>query len=247
MPAWIEKNSRQLSAQAHAWTAWTRDVAAASLARCCAGWLTPDERQRLEQLLTPRLQHEYRLTRALCRIVLSHYADVDPADWKFTTGRFGKPRIAGPAGYTSLRFNLTHTNGLVICIVSRAGEVGIDAEETSRPVDVDEIIQHFFAPAEQTELAALPAAKRRERFFEHWVVKEAYLKGIGQGILRELERLGIEWDRTGRPADKGFWRFSLHRVGAHHIAAATVRCKNDVPIRWMSAARLLKARVAIEA
>ena len=83
-----------------------------------------------QQFPTERQRHDYLTARVLCRATLSRYAPVHPSEWKFEKGAYGKPRIAAPAGFESLHFNLTHTEGLMIFLVSRAGEVGIDAEKT---------------------------------------------------------------------------------------------------------------------
>ena len=52
------------------------------------------------------------------RTVLSNYADVAPADWRFAEGERGKPYIQSPAGAPTLHFNLSNTLGLVVCAVS---------------------------------------------------------------------------------------------------------------------------------
>ena len=97
------------------------------------GWLSADEAEHLRRLKSEAPRREYLATRVLCRATLSRYVGVDPAHWRFCAGRNGKPRIAGPRGFVSLRFNLTHTRGLVICLVTRTGEVGVDAEEIFAP------------------------------------------------------------------------------------------------------------------
>jgi len=87
--------------------------------------------------------------RALCRLALSHYTGVDPATWVFTAGKYGKPAIARPAAFRAARFNLSHTDGLIVCAVGRAGEIGIDVEDTSRQVDIVQISRHFFSADEE--------------------------------------------------------------------------------------------------
>jgi len=182
-------------------------------------------------------------------MTLSRYSSVDPADWKFTTGPNGKPKIAGPSGFSSLRFNLTHTDGLIICLVSRAGEVGIDAEETSRAVDIAQVTKHFFSKTERTSLEQLPSKRRALRFFQQWVLKEAYLKGKGQGLMREPSRFTIEIDAEGSPISKGSWQLSIHRPGPHHVAAMAIRPRRgigSVPVKWFTSRGLLEAGIPIE-
>jgi 4'-phosphopantetheinyl transferase len=123
---------------------------------------------RPEGLGTSKRQQEFLATNAFCRGVLSRYAAVEPGDWAFRRGDFGKPKIEGE--FAELRFNLSRTAGLLACIVSRAGEVGMDVEETTRPVDVERVVRHFFSREERNYLAGLPTEQREAWFFERWVL-----------------------------------------------------------------------------
>jgi 4'-phosphopantetheinyl transferase len=172
--------------------------------------------------------------------VLSQYADVHPGDWRFKASVHGKPRIVAPRGYSSLRFSLTHTEGLMVCLVSRCGEVGVDAEEVSRRVNVDEVARHFFAPSERAELAALAPEKRGRRFFEIWVLKEAYLKGRGCGLSVSPQRIGITWGPKGKPNAIRDWQLALYRPTPQHVAATAIRASNAVRVVWRDAAGLFK-------
>ncbi len=195
------------------------------------------------------MQHDYLATRALCRLALSHCTDVDPATWVFTAGKFGKPTIARPVAFRPLRFNLSHTDGLIVCAVSRAGEIGIDVEQTSREVDIAQISRHFFSADEQRHLSTLSAKERKSRFFELWVLKEAYLKGRGMGLSKSLDAFSIQWDRKGKPLSIGNWQLALHRPTARHIAATAIRQRRDAstfPVRWRDAHQLFETDISIE-
>lgn len=223
---------------AHAWSLSLENVDPGLLRDRCLSWLTPEERARCEAFRTPRLRHEYLAARVLCRSTLSRYTGVDPRSWNFAQGLQGKPAIAGPAELLSLRFNLTHTDGLAVCLVSRAGEVGVDAEETSRDVDVAEVARHFLSDSAQALLASLPSDQRTARFFEHWVLKEAYCKGLGKGLGGAPERLTIELNERGEPAEVEGWQFGLYRPTSHHVAAVAVERRDGagpVSIDWFVA------------
>jgi 4'-phosphopantetheinyl transferase len=230
----------KLSAEAHVWLLRTDGM---SLQRCM-GWLGKDERAHWEGLDTSKRKHEFLAMRAFCRGTLSRYAAVEPGAWKFGIGNFGKPEIEGPREFAALRFNLSHTSGLVACIVSRAGDVGVDTEETARAVDVEQVVRHFFSQEERDYLAGLPTGRREEWFFERWVLKEAYVKGRGVGLGDGEELLAIsQGDEDEAPEAQG-WRFAVHRPTARHVAAAAVRA--PAAIRWFTASGLSEAGVAIE-
>lgn len=235
-----------LGTGADAWQLNPSTISAVLLRKRCLGWLSSEERAKHDELRSERLQHAYLAARALCRATLSRYTSVHPSEWRFDVTAHGKPKIAGPVEFKSLRFNLTHTTDLVICLVSRAGEVGVDVEDTSRAVDIEQMARHFVSRREEARLSRLPATARAERFFEQWVLKEAYLKGIGKGVALGPERLMVRSDDDGRIAPIRDWRFFLHRPTSSHVAAAAVRRRDaaePVSVRWLSADGLLRPDV----
>jgi 4'-phosphopantetheinyl transferase len=212
----------QLLIAAHAWHCRPGDFPAESLAALSLPWLSEAERHHHNQFGSENLRHEYLAARALCRLTLSRYTGVEPQDWRFIVNANGKPAVAGPADFSGLHFNLTHTRGFQACIVSRAGEVGIDAEETSRPVEIQSVAGHFFSPAEQTMLAALPPQERQIRFFEIWVLKEACIKACGLELAGSLSRFTIQFNQ-GVPLPVLDCFLGLHRPAANLIAATAFR------------------------
>jgi 4'-phosphopantetheinyl transferase len=238
----IIRSWHDLLTAAHAWQIDPRDIAPPELRTRCLSWLSSDERAHYESIGSERLRHDYLCARSLCRATLSHYTSVDPPAWRFATNARGKPRILRPAIFKTLRFNLTHTNGLMICLVSRAGAVGVDAEETSRVVDVEQIARHFASGREQLRLRNLDGPKRRERFFEQWVLREAYLKATGRGIASAAERFAIARDADVDAMRAGTWQFSIHRASSNHVAAAAVRrhhATDPIAVHWLRADGLL--------
>jgi 4'-phosphopantetheinyl transferase len=236
-----EKRSRvnweSLRSSADAWQCIPEGFSFQALRDRCSSWLPAEELRDGEERTTIHLRHDYLMARLLCRAVLSSYTGVDPRNWSFRTGVFGKPYVAQPREFRSIHFSLTRTRGLLVCLVSRVGEVGVDAEETSTPVDVCRIAKHFLSPAEQAQLSSLTAQQRNTRFFEQWVLREAYVKGTGRGLAHSPERITIEFGEDGRPLPIDDWQFSLHHPSTRHVAATAVRAgcgTPTVPIRWVT-------------
>jgi 4'-phosphopantetheinyl transferase len=233
----------ELQTSAHAWHINPAKLSYAVLEQLSERWLDPGELTYLRKLPKRTLQHNYLAVRILCRAVLSHYTNVDPADWRFKPTSHGKPKIASPRNYSSLHFNLTHIEGMIVCLISRAGELGIDAEKISRRVNIDEITRHFFSRSEQAELAKLAPKRRNKRFFEIWVLKEAYLKGRSRGLSISPERVSIQFHPRGNPAPIRTWQLALHHPTARHVAATAIRVQPSdppIPIIWRNAAELFK-------
>ncbi|MFD4577991.1 4'-phosphopantetheinyl transferase family protein [Streptomyces sp. NPDC058417] len=94
-------------------------------------------------------------------------------------GPHGRPVLRAPG----VHFSLSHSGGLVM--VALAPEpVGVDVEGLA---SVRAVLgaQSALHRAESEELARLPAAARPEAFTRTWVRKEAYLKGLGTGLVRD--------------------------------------------------------------
>jgi 4'-phosphopantetheinyl transferase len=192
--------------------------------------LSDAERARCRQFLFAPDRRDYAAAHALVRAVLSRYADIHPAGWRFQQGANGKPRLAGGSEVPPLSFNLSHTHGCVACAVAPGVDVGIDVEQTDRRVAAAEVAARFFSSQENADLAQLAPGERTERFFELWTLKEAYLKAIGTGLSHPLSTVTFALDR---PATIGFvpppdedgaaWQFALFAPTPRHRIALAVR------------------------
>lgn len=203
--------------------------------------LSPDEHQRMARLVFERDRVRFLLTRALVRTTLSRYAPVAPADWHFIANAHGRPEILDrPAGVPDLRFNLSHTDGLIACAVTIGREVGIDVEHVGRRLTQD-VAARFFAPAEVAHLQSLPADQQERVFFDYWTMKEAYIKARGFGLALPLGDFAFHFAPDHPPTitiapslndDPATWQFQqdwptpLHRLGL-----AIRRTGDDLPVR----------------
>jgi len=171
----------------HLWYTLSDDIAPPAALESYLGLLSPDERVRHARFLNERARHEYLITRALCRTVLSRYADVAPTDWQFRVNPWGRPEIALPMT-SHLRFNLSNTRGMVVCAVALEGDIGVDVEAVDRGGDLLEIADRFMAAPESAAIRALPPDNQAHRFFVYWTLKEAYIKARGMGLSIPLDK-----------------------------------------------------------
>jgi len=141
-------------------------------------------------------RHQYVITRALVRTVLSAYCEVDPRAWRFGSTSYGRPYIAAPDVLPGLSFNIAHTAGLIVCACATSRVVGVDAERVrDAPLDV---ANRYFSPIEVAELRALPPDAQPERFFQYWTLKESYIKATGKGLSTPLDQFSFRLDTPGR-------------------------------------------------
>jgi 4'-phosphopantetheinyl transferase len=162
--------------------------------------LDDNERARAAKFVFDRDRELFIFSRGFLRLSLGRYLAADARDLRFVTGPTGRPELASPACKT-IRFNLSHTEGLVGAIFTRAQDCGVDVENRVRAGDYKELISTVLAPAEAAELMLLNEEGRPDRFLEIWTLKEAYLKGRGLGLSyppRSVSFSGFDCDGPER-------------------------------------------------
>jgi 4'-phosphopantetheinyl transferase len=225
---------------AHLWYVFPEELSDPYLLAAYHMLMSPEEAVQQARFRFPEGRHEYLVTRALVRAVLSIYAPVAPRAWQFVRNRYGRPEIAGPDGAPPLRFNLSNTRGLIACLVTLEREVGVDVEDTTRKGETVGVADRFFSPSEAAALRALPASRQRDRFFDYWTLKEAYIKARGMGLAIPLDHFSFRLDDpsgiriTFEPAlsdDPERWQFCLWSpTERHRMAAALHRRRGEGPL-----------------
>ncbi len=206
------------------------------------GLLTAPERERLQRFHFAKDQHRYLITRALVRTVLSRYAPIAPADWAFEPGPQGRPQITNPHPLAQgLRFNLSHSDGLVVLAVTTGREVGVDTESTARSAPL-EVADRYFSRRETAALRALPPSAQPQRFWELWTFKESYIKARGMGLSLPLDQFSFELEteaRAGIAFDTGIadsptrWRFWQLRPDTEHLVAMCLESTPAEPTEFI--------------
>lgn len=156
--------------------------------------LSAAERERMARFRFDRDRHNYRVAHALLRGLLARELGCPPDALEFVHGPHGRPELAGQGhdrhGRT-LRFNLSHTHGLVACGVCFEQDIGVDVEHIDRRVGLSDLARQVLATAELEDLDARSGEQQRRRFFEFWTLKEAYVKAVGQGIGAPLRSISF--------------------------------------------------------
>lgn len=170
----------------------------------------------------------YVFAHGMLRTTLASYTDEEPGALVFERGGKGRPELRGRA----VRFNLSHTEGLVLIGVTRDGDLGVDAEciDAGRESD-EQLAARVFTPGEMANWRADRA------FFERWALKEAYIKARGDGLSLDLQRFGFPslGERPRMESDFGDvdeWQFFSFAPTPEHRAAAAVRVRDGSPVTW---------------
>jgi 4'-phosphopantetheinyl transferase len=184
----IERAPRLDPEEVHVWSA--RLDAHAGLASHLAQTLSPDERSRAAGFRLDRDRLRFTLRRGVLRLLLGRYLEVEPRRLRFVYGRYGMPAL--PAG--RLRFNVSESDGLALFAISETA-VGVDVERVADPPDLDDLARAALSPAEREGLRLRPPCERPRAFLTCWTRKEAYLKALGDGLIRapaELDLRGVD-------------------------------------------------------
>jgi 4'-phosphopantetheinyl transferase len=207
--------------------------------------LSAEEKARYGRFYFDRDREVFMAAHALKRSLLSRYLSCGPDELSFEVGEYGRPELRGSTG---LRFNLTHTQGLVACVIHDERDCGVDAEWRGRTPNLPALTKRCFVPAEAEGIDAQPDPLRR--FFELWTLKESYIKARGMGMTLPLR--GFWFTGEGSPAlgfgarsdvetSPGAWRFELFEpteehqvavalwVGERDAGANAIRCRPFSP------------------
>ncbi|MFF5160932.1 4'-phosphopantetheinyl transferase family protein [Streptomyces sp. NPDC000348] len=217
------------------WTLPERQVP--ELARRLGGLdlLSDRERARHDRLRTPGARRRFLGGRLLCRTALTAHTGLPADTWRFVRTRYGRPELEEDHG--GLRFNLSHTDGLIACVVTRGQACGVDVERVPFDRTTARLLHDRFDDAQRAALAAAP--DRLMALGELWVLTEAYVKGLGTGLAHGVR--GLRFDRCGpgrftvtdarRPVSGRRWRLDLLSPGPGHLLAVAVDGGGAVPPR----------------
>jgi 4'-phosphopantetheinyl transferase len=126
---------------------------------------------------------------------LGHLPGCLSADrWQFSAGKHGKPELVTGQIDCDLRFNLSHTKGMVAVAIAIGADVGIDVEATDRHMSDDmAIADAYFSSGEKIYLHAHEdPLQRRHAFLGLWTAKEAFIKAVGLGLSMPLDSFCVD-------------------------------------------------------
>lgn len=146
--------------------------------------LVPGERERALRFRFDRDRRLFMLGRMMLRRILGATLGISPADVPLHAGRHGKPELVPRSDGPIVHFNLSHSDGLALYAVSREGPIGVDVERIRPMDDLDGVAALVMSPRERAAFTGLDDAERLAFFHAAWTRKEAYLKAIGDGLMR---------------------------------------------------------------
>jgi 4'-phosphopantetheinyl transferase len=182
--------------EVHLWVVFEHEITDAAVLAAYGALLTSEEQRQAGRFHFERDRHRYLVTRALVKTVLSRYRTVAPAAWRFRKNAYGRPEIEPELrGDSSLSFNLSHTNGIVVCAVATTPSIGVDTECIERAPSPVPLAERFFSAREVRDLKSCPDLEQQELFFHYWTLKESYIKARGKGLSIPLDQFSFDLSR----------------------------------------------------
>lgn len=206
--------------------------------------LSMDERMRAERFHFEQDRKRFIVGRGILRTILGRYLNVEPDRLQFCYGKNGKPMLADTFSKMTIFFNMSDSGRLALYAFSRDGEIGVDIEKICDNPERDQIADQFFSVRESAVFRALPETMKKEAFFNCWTRKEAFIKAIGDGFSRPLDKFDVSLV-PGEPArllrivgdSKGAYRWSIQELeSASGYAAALAiegRIKQLNCLQWL--------------
>jgi 4'-phosphopantetheinyl transferase len=190
------------------------------------------ERRQADKFRFAVDREAFTAAHALRRVMLSELTGNPTAAWRYTEGEFGRPELAPCCATPTLRFNISHTRGLVACAIAHH-QVGVDVESADRAIDFG-LADTVFAPEEALILKSASPNQIGRLFFRFWTLKEAFIKATGEGLSRPLNSFSFTLDpvriqfhpernRASPHDDPAAWQFAEYRPSKNKYLALAVR------------------------
>jgi 4'-phosphopantetheinyl transferase len=197
--------------------------------------LTPLEQARALQFLLLKDRLAFSAGRLLIRKLLSQYGTEPPGGWSLVENAYGKPAIAPKSGSEDIRFNISHSTGVVVAALARERDIGVDVElVVYEEGDYLDLARTQFTATEFKLLEALHGRQRSEAFFSLWTLKESYAKARGIGLSLSMSDFAFSLDPPSisfasqgseKPDHWFFWQDQLST--SHVLAIAAQRLPEE--------------------
>jgi 4'-phosphopantetheinyl transferase len=144
--------------------------------------LSSDEKAHAARFHQDKDAQQFIITRAILRILLADTLAVQPEDIHITTLGNKKPILA--KNDKEVHFNVSHSGDRAIVAIANQA-VGVDIEFLQAGFEYHSVAEYAFSDMEAASLRL--SNDPVQEFFRLWTRKEAFLKGLGTGLINDLQ------------------------------------------------------------
>ena len=192
------------------------------------GLFQDEERARWTRYTHETTRRNYLAAHGLLRHMLSELYGGAPEAWRIAIGAHGKPHLVEASA--DIRFNLTHTNGLVAAAATIGIDLGVDAEDLERPVNLS-ISERVFSDTEIAWLNGQPEDRRKAGFLRLWTIKEAYVKAVGHGLGYGLKNISVVFDPLRLEGIEARCNVHEWQIEQRHLLSLAVARDGEVKLK----------------
>ncbi|WP_405399587.1 4'-phosphopantetheinyl transferase family protein [Maribacter sp. Asnod2-G09] len=168
------------------------------------------------------------LGRLLLAYGLKNLYQVDIDNLKMNFSKDKKPFLEN----SSIQFNISHANDVIVCAITSAGDIGVDVEKINAIAIED--FKDQFSPSEYEAIVGAP--KELEQFYIYWTQKEAVVKSNGSGLHIPLQSFEIS-NQSTVIADQPYFlnEISIDVDYKCHIATQSLIHKKNLVVTGLKA------------
>lgn len=152
-------------------------------------YLSIDERKQAGRFHRISDRQRYIFSHVMSRIILSEYIGCKPGDVIYKRKDFGKPEIDGIN--RSIKFNLSHSENIILLAVSEKHEVGVDVEFIRELTNMDSLFEFTLTNDERRYINEFSTDQKIKIFYRLWTLKESLVKGLGEGLSIPLNTISV--------------------------------------------------------
>ncbi len=151
------------------------------------GLLTNEERTKAGQFRFEADCARFILARGCLRVILGGHMGISPTAVPLEFTSHGKPQLSGTS---PLHFNVSHSGEYFLIALSQY-PLGIDIEQHRPRVNLTQLARRFFSEPEWRDLETHNEVDQTAVFYHIWTRKEAFIKGVGQGLSYPLRTFSV--------------------------------------------------------
>ncbi|MFZ6708011.1 4'-phosphopantetheinyl transferase family protein [Undibacterium sp. TC9W] len=195
---------------------------------CLQTLLTSAEQIRAQRYLQQDDRDRYLGGRALVKLAAGKMTGVLPEEISIITAATGKPSVSFVNDNIVVpAISISHAGQLVVVALQYGAELGVDVELFNHDVNLDDLMGVVCSKEEIAEINLADDKTRRQKFYEFWVLKEAYLKATGEGLSADARKLVFSVDAVSKvsllqaPDNSSVrqWEFLLRQYDEKHLIA----------------------------
>ncbi|TCS93457.1 4'-phosphopantetheinyl transferase family protein [Hazenella coriacea] len=189
--------------------------------------LDPQEKDIYQRYQVDFKKIEFVLGRALLKTQIGKALQIAPEDVRFYKNKYGKLYLDARSvrDQSLIYFNLSHTDGMVVCSLSQVAEVGIDVEKIKEN-DL-EAMKLVFTPPECEFVRSQKIEDQLRSFYLLWTRKEGVMKAEGKGFSLPPQSFQVPTN-LGRCESESYVYHTFQPTGEYMISVVVRNGNEDL-------------------